>query len=110
MFTPFVLSQILAALGICTDVTGWQFKSRVTVLLFLVGSSFFFAAHFYVLGQSLSALATVIGAAGYVVSIFSPSRLAMCIFIGLVLGMFLFIGNLGVLPIFSLLAALFSTI
>ena len=79
--SPFVLSQILVGLALCTDILSFQFKDRRHIVSCLLVSCLLISSHFMILGHWTAASLGIIAALRFTTSIFSTSRYFMYLFI-----------------------------
>ena len=110
MFTPFIISQIFALLGICTDIASWQFKRREYVLGFLVGSALLYGIHFYLLGAHYSAWVTGRVAVRLSMAIFYPRDHLMYVFFVLNFVLFFVLREFTLVAFVALVSATLATI
>ena len=83
--TPFVVSQILAAVAFACGVVSFQYKQRRSVLLWLSASGLINACHYFVLGRpGPGALFLLLGSRAFVAA-FTVDRRLMYLFQGLTL-------------------------
>jgi hypothetical protein len=86
--TPFVLSQILAALTLVTGMTAFQFKQRKHILLGWCVAASLAAAHFFVLGRNEAGMLIAVTALRFLVSSFTTDTRLMYLFLALSIGGF----------------------
>lgn len=79
--TPFVLSQILVVLAICTDLLSFQLKERKQVIICLLISCGLISSHFALLEQWTATSLGVLAGARFILSYNNPSKAVMWIFI-----------------------------
>lgn len=79
--SPFVISQILVGLALCTDILSFQFKERKQIVSCLLVSCLLISSHFMILGHWTAASLGVIAALRFTTSIFSTSKYFMYLFI-----------------------------
>ena len=79
--SPFVISQILVGLALCTDILSFQFKERKQIVSCLLVSCLLISSHFMILGHWTAASLGVIAALRFTTSIFSTSKYFMYIFV-----------------------------
>ncbi|BHH84946.1 YgjV family protein [Desulforhopalus sp. 52FAK] len=79
--SPFVISQILVGLALCTDILSFQFKERKHIVSCLLVSCLLISSHFMILGHWTAAGLGCIAALRFTTSIFSTSRYFMYLFI-----------------------------
>lgn len=108
--TPFLLSQIFAFFGICTDIASWQFRSRRSILITLTCSTVLFGLHFYFLGQMYAALVSVIVVIRYLFTIHTTHKGVMVFFLCIAIGLYYFVGEYTIFSFLALLAVIFATI
>ena len=78
---PYLLSQILGAIGAVIAICGPQFKHRWQMLVAYALCNLFWAAHFWILGAIVAALMSVTGSLRFVVAIFSKARWILWLFV-----------------------------
>ncbi len=81
--TPFVLSQILAALTLVTGMTAFQFKQRKHILLGWCVAASLAAAHFFVLGRNEAGMLIAVTAFRFLVSSFTTDARLMYLFLAM---------------------------
>jgi hypothetical protein len=106
--TPFIASQILVAIAICFDFLSFQFKERPKIIACLVVSCILISCHFALLGLSTATGLGLLATARFLTSLFTTSKKAMALFMGVTLAITFFSFN-GILSILSCLGALFGT-
>ena len=79
--TPFVLSQILAALTLDTGMTAFQFKQRKHILLGWCVAASLASAHFFVLGRNEAGMLIAVTALRFLVSSFTIDKRLMYLFL-----------------------------
>ncbi|WP_300670341.1 YgjV family protein [Desulfoluna sp.] len=78
--SPFLLSQILIACAICSDLLSFQFKERKKIVACLSCSCTLISAHFVLLGQTTAAILLAIATLRFFTSIFTTSKKTMGLF------------------------------
>ena len=68
------------------DLASFQFKSRMTTLLFFFSAASLIAVHFFLLGAITAAVIGVLAALRFLVSIFTTNRYVMYVFLVLLCG------------------------
>ena len=81
--TPFILSQILAALTLITGMTAFQFRERKHILLGWCVAASLAAAHFFILGRIEAGMLVAVTALRFLVSSFTTDARLMYLFMGL---------------------------
>jgi len=81
--TPFILSQILAALTLITGMTAFQFKERRHILLGWCVAASLAAAHFFILGRLEAGMLITVTALRFLVSSFTTDTRLMYLFLAL---------------------------
>lgn len=89
--TPFVVSQILAAVAFACGVVSFQCRQRRSVLLWLAGLCVANACHFFVLGRPGPAVLFLVLGSRALVAAFVVDRRLMYLFLGLALAGFPFV-------------------
>ena len=109
--SDFLLSQVLATLALACGIISYQFRNRRSILLWLSGSAFFNACHFFVLGRAVPGILFLFIGARSLTAAFSINRKIMYVFIGLiVVGFFCsYKSPLGVLGLFATLSATYGS-
>lgn len=107
--TPFILSQILVGMAICTDLLSFQGKERKHILGCLIISSSLISLHFVLLEHWTAAGLGLLAGVRFVTSYFTTSKKAMSFFVccSLLMG----IGTYsGVLSLLSCTGAICNTV
>ena len=107
--TPFLLSQIFATLGICSDFVSWQFRTKKAILITLICSSILFGLHFYFLEQYFAAIIQIVVVLRYTCAIFTRNIAVVIFFLAIIIGIFIYVGTYGVLPFLALWGSLLGT-
>jgi len=81
--TPFVLSQILAALTLVTGMTAFQFKERKHILLGWSVAASLAAAHFFILGRAEAGMLIAVTALRFLVSSLTTDTRLLYLFLAL---------------------------
>ncbi|WP_028583855.1 YgjV family protein [Desulfogranum mediterraneum] len=97
--SPFVLSQVLVAIAICTDLLSFQFKNRRQILCCLIISSILIAVHFMLLAHWTAAGLGVLAGLRFFVGYWTTSKKMMGLFLtcSLGVGVFTYGGPLSLL-------------
>lgn len=106
--SPFIWSQVAATFMLCFDLASFQFKGRKEILLCLVISSAFNAAHFVMLGQSAAGAIIFVSVLRFLVSYFSTSQwwMGICMILSVASTL---MGSFTFVTIFALLGSLINT-
>ena len=109
--TPFLISQILAAVAFICGVVSFQYKNRRAILFWMCGSATMSACHFFVLDRPAPAVLYLIMGTRSIVAAFTVNRKWMYFFFGLIIfGFYLSYKNpLGFLALFLTLLATYGT-
>ena len=83
--TPFVLSQILAGIAICSDLISFQFKEKKHIICCLLVSCIMISLHFMCLGHWTAACLAMVAMARFFTCLFTNSRVVMAGFVAAVL-------------------------
>lgn len=106
--SAFLLSQLLVAIAFCFDVASMQLRKKNQVLACLSIACVLLAWHFYLIDAHTAALAFVISAMRFMVSVFTRSLWAMAFFMGLIVAATLY-SYAGVLSLMVATSSLLST-
>ncbi len=79
--TPFLWSQIVAALAFLMGLISYQFRQRRAVLLCLTGLALLNACHFLLLDRLTPALIMLLTGARYIAAIYSQRRILLFSFL-----------------------------
>jgi hypothetical protein len=79
--SPFLLSQILAAVSFGFGLTSYQFKNRRKILLCFVACNIFNASHFFLLGRPGPATLLLVTGVRYSVATVTTDRRVMVLFL-----------------------------
>lgn len=107
--SPFIISQILVSIAICTDLLSFQFKQRTHIVSCLAISCLFISLHFMCLGHWTAASLSLINAIRFFTTIYSTARLLMWGYLSVTLVVFLFTYE-GSLSILGTCGALLGTV
>ncbi|MBM9512425.1 YgjV family protein [Desulfogranum marinum] len=107
--TPFLLSQILVGMAICTDLLSFQGKGRKHILVCLIISSSLISLHFVLLEHWTAAGLGLLAGIRFVTSYFTTSKKAMSVFVccSLLIGI---VTYSGVLSLLSCTGAICNTV
>ena len=83
--SDFLLSQILAAIAFACGLISFQCEQRRSILLWMCGSAFVNACHFFILGRPGPGTLYIIMAARIATAVFSTDRRLMYVFLILIL-------------------------
>ena len=79
--SPFLLSQILVGIAICTDILSFQFKEKKKIVACLLISCVLISIHFMLLDHWTAACLGLLAATRFTVSLFSTSKKLMVFFV-----------------------------
>lgn len=109
--TPFLISQIFAAVAFICGVISFQYKSRRAILFWMCGSAVINACHFFMLDRPAPAVLYLIMGSRSIVAAFTVRRSLMYLFFGLIIFAFYlsYKNPLGFLALFLTLLATYGT-
>ena len=109
--SDFLLSQVIAAIAFACGVISFQSRTRRSILLWLCGTGFANACHFFILGKVAPGTLFLIIGARCLAAAFSVNRKIMYVFIGLILVCFFYLykSPLGFLGLFGSLSATYGS-
>lgn len=107
--SPFVLSQILVGIAICSDVISFQFKERTHIVSCLLVSCVMISLHFMCLGHWTAACLALVAAVRFTTSLFTTSRILLAFFIAVAVIVSAFTYE-GLLSVLGCAGAVFGTV
>ena len=110
MFTPFIISQVLAFASVVMEVSSWQCKRRGVILFLLGGASVLVSLHFLILKEPFSATVILIVAVRFAVAMKTRNRSIMMLFLMVFVGIFFLFDDLRLTPLLALCGSLLATV